>query len=85
MHARLTGLGDHGGDDDYVVLDQDRDVGRIHKERMSSEPQWRWAINTSPYPAPVPHNGIENTLEEAKAAFKRRYEEMMRAGVRPCV
>jgi hypothetical protein len=61
------------------------DGGAGARDLMSREPEWRWSISTSPYPAPVPHNGAENTLEEAKAALKRRYEEMKRAGVRPFV
>jgi hypothetical protein len=33
-------------------------------------------MNTSPNPAPITHNGVENSLEEAKAAFRRRYLEV---------
>jgi hypothetical protein len=44
------------------VLDGDRSVGRIHKEWTSSEPKSRWSINTSPYPAPIPHNGTCDSL-----------------------
>lgn len=40
--------------------------------RFSPEQKWRWFLNTSPLPVPVPvpHNGVENSLEDAKAAFK---------------
>jgi len=43
---------------------------------------WHWSINTSPYPAP-PNNGYAPTLDAAKLAFKARYGEMKRNGVRP--
>jgi hypothetical protein len=67
--------------DDYVVLDGERSVGRIYKDTTS--PRWIWSVNTSPYPAPPPNNGLTPTLEEAKREFKARYEEMKRMGVRP--
>jgi hypothetical protein len=67
--------------DDYVVLDGEKSVGRFHKDATS--PRWIWSVNTSPYPAPPPNNGLAPTLEEAKREFKARYEEMKRMGVRP--
>jgi hypothetical protein len=72
---------DHWGEDDYVVLDQGRAVGRIYKEVHGDT--WCWSINTSPYPAPAPHNGVTKALDAAKQEFKTRYEEMKRMGVRP--
>jgi hypothetical protein len=80
-HAKLMGWGDHWGEDDYVVLDQGRSVGRICKE-MHGDRTWCWSINTSPYTAPPPHNGVTKTLDAAKQEFKTRYEEMKRMGVR---
>jgi hypothetical protein len=68
--------------DDYVILDDaGNSVGRIHKDTTS--PRWIWSVNTSPYPAPPPNNGLAPTLEEAKQQFKVRYEEMKAQGVRP--
>jgi hypothetical protein len=69
--------------DDYVVLDGEKSVRRICKETTTSEAMWSWSVNTSPYPAPPPHNGVAKTLDAAKAEFKNRYEEMKRMGVRP--
>jgi hypothetical protein len=68
--------------DDYAVLDDEKSVGRIYKE-AHGDPRWCWSINTSPYPAPAPHNGVAATLDAAKQEFKTRYEEMKRMGVRP--
>jgi hypothetical protein len=68
--------------DDYVVLDREKSVGRTYKE-IHGELEWQWSINTSPYPAPPPHNGVTKTLDAAKQEFKTRYEEMKRMGVRP--
>jgi hypothetical protein len=69
--------------DDYVIMDGDRSVGRICKEH--NEARWCWSVNTSPYLAPPPHNGLAESLEEAKQQFKQRYEEMKAQGVRPFV
>ncbi len=82
-HTPLMRWSTTWGNDDFVILDQDRSVGRIYKDVIHGEPKWSWSINTSPYPTPPPHNGVENSLEEAKVAFKTRYEEMKAAGVRP--
>jgi hypothetical protein len=57
----------------------------IHTETIHGELKWQWSINTSPYPAPPPHNGIAPTLDAAKQAFKARYEEMKRNGAKPFV
>jgi hypothetical protein len=67
--------------DDYVVLDGETSVGRIQKDTTS--PRWIWSVNTSPYPAPPPHNGVTTTFDAAKQEFKIRYEELKRMGVRP--
>jgi hypothetical protein len=67
--------------DDYAVLDGEKSVGRIYKEH--SEARWFWSVNTSPFPAPPPNNGLAKSLEEAKQQFKQRYEEMKAQGVRP--
>jgi hypothetical protein len=40
-------------------------------------------VNTSPFPAPPPNNGLAKSLEEAKQQFKQRYEEMKDQRVRP--
>jgi hypothetical protein len=68
--------------DDYIILDGDMSVGRIYKE-VHGEARWFWSVNTGPYPAPPPNNGLAKTLEEAKQQFKERYEEMKAAGVKP--
>jgi hypothetical protein len=67
--------------DDYVVLDRGKSVGRIYKDH--SEVRWFWSVNTSPFPAPPPNNGLIRSLEEAKQQFKQRDEEMKAQGVRP--
>jgi len=58
------------------VIENERVVGRIHAEVILGQLRWRWAINGGPYALPPPHNGIANTLEDAKADFKKRYEEI---------
>jgi hypothetical protein len=48
-------------------------VGRIYPQQIHGKPKWRWFLQT--VPAPPPNSGIAATLREAKAAFKKRYEE----------
>jgi hypothetical protein len=71
LRAMKKHMGWEDAKDDYVVLDGGRSVGRIHKDTTS--PRRIWSVNTSPYPAPPPNNGLAPTLEEAKQQeqFKR--------------
>jgi hypothetical protein len=74
-------LGWQDAKDDYAILDGERTVGRIYREH--GEARWLWSVNTSPFPAPPPNNGLTSSLEEAKQQFKARYLELKVAGVRP--
>jgi hypothetical protein len=74
-------MGWENAKDGYAVPDGEKTVGRIYRER--SEDRWLWSVNTSPFPAPPPNNGLTSSLEEAKQRFKERYEEMKAQGVRP--
>jgi hypothetical protein len=69
-HAELMGWSTDWPPDDFVVIDQGRSVGRIFNEAIHGELVWHLSINTGPYPAPPPHNGMSKTLEDAKQAFK---------------
>jgi hypothetical protein len=60
--------------DDYCILNGDRDVGRIYPEFIHGERKWLWFLQTEP--APPPNRGMTDTLEEAKAEFKKRYIEI---------
>jgi hypothetical protein len=61
-------------ENDYVILDGAAMVGRIYLDTIHGEPKWRWFLQT--VPATPPNQGMASTLDEAKAAFKRRYEEV---------
>jgi hypothetical protein len=77
--ARVEGLNpDIWADDDYAIVDPDlnKRVGRIYPEMIRGEPKWMWFLQTEP--APPPNSGVAGSLEEAKAAFKRRYQEVKR-------
>jgi hypothetical protein len=74
--ARTQGKDQGWAETDYAVLDQGRVVGRIYQDTILGEQKWRWFLNPSPYPAPIPHNGVEKALEGAKQAFKQRYEQV---------
>ena len=81
--ARIEGW-DSGNwpDYDYAVVD-DTIVGRIYREMILGKPKWRWFLQQIPEagpgrPIPPPNQGMADTLEEAQAAFKKRYEEVRR-------
>jgi hypothetical protein len=57
-----------------VSDDGDTRVGRIYKELIHGRPMWRWVLQTDP--APPPNQGITESLEEAEADFRRRYQEV---------
>ena len=70
------------GDDDYALVD-DTKVGRIYREMIIGKPKWRWFLQQIPEagpgrPIPPPNQGMADTLDEAKAAFAKRYEEVRR-------
>ncbi len=81
--ARIEGWDSgHWPDDDYAVVD-DTIVGRIYREMILGKPKWRWFLQQIPEagpgrPIPPPNQGMADTLEEAQAAFKKRYEEVRR-------
>jgi hypothetical protein len=58
---------------DYAVVDETR-IGRTYREPIHGEMKWRWFLQT--VPAPPPYSGMADTLDEAKAAFAKRYAEI---------
>jgi hypothetical protein len=69
------------GEDDYAVVDEthavdETQIGRIYKERVPGGVKWLWSLQVAR--APPPNHGIVDTLNEAKAALARRYEELKR-------
>ena len=69
------------GEDDYAVVDEtqavdERQIGRIYKERGPAGVKWLWSLQAAR--APSPNRGIADTLDEAKAALAKRYEELKR-------
>jgi hypothetical protein len=81
--ARIEGWDTRNrSDDDYVVVD-DTIVGRIYREMILGKLKWRWFLQCIPEegpgkPIPLPNQGMADTLDEAKAAFAKRYEEVRR-------
>jgi len=59
---------------DFDVFDGETRVGRTYREAIRGEPKWRWFLQT--VPAPAPNQGMADTLAEAKAAFRQRYQQV---------
>src|SRR5260221_9225374 len=78
--ARIEGWDPRNrSDDDYAVV-EDTIVGRIYREMIIGKPKWRWFLQQIPEagpgrPIPPPNQGMADTLDEAQAAFAKRYEE----------
>ncbi len=80
--ARIEGWVDRNWpDDDYAIVDDATVVGRIYREMIIGKPKWRWFIHQIPEAGPgrpiaPPNQGMADTLDEAKAAFKVRYQQL---------
>ena len=57
-------------DDDYAVLDNDTEIGRIYREREPAGVKWRWFLHI----IGASNSGSADTLEEAKAAITAAYD-----------
>jgi hypothetical protein len=64
--------------DDYAVVDGETRVGRIRSEKLPAGVKWCWFLQTDPV-APPPNSGSADTLDEAKSAFRARYEAVQAA------
>jgi hypothetical protein len=62
-------------EDDYAVVDETL-IGRIYKLQVEGDLKWLWFLQV--VPAPVPNQGMADTLDEAKAALAKRYQEVER-------
>ena len=77
---RIEGLDSFDwGEDDYAVVDEtqvvdERQIGRIYTEKVPAGVKWLWFLQV--VEAPLPNKGIADTLDEAKAALAKRYEEV---------
>ena len=63
------------GEDDYAVLVETR-IGRIYSQQLQTCPKWHWSLEVAL--ASPPNQGIAATLDEAKAALVKCYEEVKR-------
>jgi hypothetical protein len=63
-------------EDDYVVVDETL-IGRIYRQPVQGDLRWLWFLQT--VPAPLPTQGVADTLEEARVALAARYEQVRRA------
>ena len=62
-------------EDDYAVVDETL-IGRIHRQPVQGDLKWLWFLQTGP--APLPNQGVADTLQEARAALATRYEQIRR-------
>jgi hypothetical protein len=82
VQARIEGWANaNRPEDDYAILDNTTIVGRIYREMIIEKPKWRWFIHQIPESGQgrgitPPNQGMADTLDEAKAAFKARYQQL---------
>ena len=82
----LRHTGPSNNPDDYVFSCNGPEVGRCYLRTMShNRQQWSWTIyigiHVKRIVEGVPIAGIANTLDEAKAAFRKSFDRMIAAGV----
>jgi hypothetical protein len=64
----------HWSDNDYVVLNDDRRVGRIFLSPQSPpDCNWMWTITAMDYPRTIHSRGYSATREQAMADFKAQW------------
>jgi hypothetical protein len=75
LKLRPTIIGGETSPNDFTVIVEGRRVGRIRQaeERIGHNPGWDWSINP-PLPIPTWCVGSEDTLDQAKAAFREAWE-----------
>jgi hypothetical protein len=80
--ARIEGWANaNRPDDDYAIVDNADVVGRIYREMIIGKPKWRWFIHQIPEAGPgrpiqPPNQGMADTIDEVKASFKKRYQQL---------
>lgn len=75
LALRPTIIGGDKIEDDFIVMREGRQIGRIRlaTERSGHNPGWDWGI-TVPLPIQPYGHGSSNSLDQAKAAFRRAWE-----------
>ena len=76
---RRTWLPGDGPPDDYVVRVGRRDIGRIYRTFVPNGYRWRWSIYINQHVHrvdAVPSAGLAPNLEQAKSAFRARFDHM---------
>lgn len=73
LFLRPTVIADETVPDDFVVIHDDRVVGRIRRATERTPPIWTYSI-TVPLPVPPDATGGADDLEGAKAAFRDVWE-----------
>jgi hypothetical protein len=63
--------------DDYAVAIGSTRIGRIHREVRDGVAVWLWSLQAGP--AQPANGGVVDTLEQARAAVSRRWEELRMA------
>lgn len=72
-----TRFADDVRDDDYMVVSDGIEIGCMLKQPIPMErPNWFWGIILTGQPQPSNWRGSVATLDDDKAAFKARYEEI---------
>ena len=82
LTLRKTVIGGETNDSDFTVLSDGVSVGRINEQPgvPMGRPNWSWGIVLPDQVQPSDWRGLAASLEEAKAAFKKKLEEIGPSG-----
>ena len=65
-------------ENDFAVIDGERNVGRLYCERLPEGVRWRWFLQAfDVVPVGIRASGHADTLAEAKAEFLAEYRKIV--------
>jgi hypothetical protein len=77
LFLRPTAIADETRPDDYQVIWDDLSIGRIYRDiGINGSDVWIWSAGLSVIPQQPRWRGRAGSLKEAKAAFKKAWDEI---------
>lgn len=77
LTLRKTVIGGETAPDDYIVIWEDLPIGRIMRSvAVGGGDTWSWSAGLPNVPQRPSHRGRADTLDLAKAAFRKAWDEL---------